>query len=251
MRHFYFFLLTITFLGTLFTGCVPTQKVTPKQEMALGSQQEKEILSQVKTIHSGKTYQSVKRVGMRIARASGRTDFKWTYHLVKNDETANAFVLPGGKVFVYTGLMKYAANDAELAAVMGHEVAHALRSHGVIGAQRQQKASLVGSLLQMGLDAAGVEKETTEQATKIYGYGASLGYLKPHSRKHEMQADSEGLMLMAKAGYDPRAALSFWKKFGAAGQQVPEYLSTHPSPGNRIQNLQKLMPQALSLYQKR
>ena len=232
------------------SGCVGGGMPSAQQESALGAQQERQVLSKVRTIRSGRLYNAVRNVGSRIARVSGRPDFKWRYHLVNNSKQANAFVLPGGKVFVYTGLFKYASNEAELAAVVGHEVAHALKSHGVKGAQRKQNAGLIGALLQVGMGVAGVNPQTAQQVNQVYGQGATLGYIRPYSRKNESEADAIGLMLMAKAGYDPRAALSFWAKFGRQGQRVPEYLSTHPAPATRIAQIRRLMPQALAVYKK-
>ncbi len=242
---------TLTLLAVAaISGCVngPLSKVTPQQENSIGAQQERQILAKVPTIHSGRFYHAVRNVGSRIARVSARPDFQWRYHLVNNPRVANAFVLPGGKVFVYTGILKYTANEDELAVVIAHEVAHALKSHGVIGAQRQQKAGLVGALLQVGMGVAGIDPSTAKTVNQVYRQGATLGYLRPHSRQNELQADSIGLMLMAKAGYDPRAAITFWNKFGRSGQRIPEYLSTHPAPGNRIANLKRLMPRALAIY---
>lgn len=109
---------------------------------------------------------------------------------------------------------------------------------------------MVGILLQIGLGAAGVDPNITQTVNTAYSYGATYAYVQPYSREKELEADSIGLMLMAQAGYDPRAAITFWKKFGAQGQRIPEFLSTHPDPGHRIANLQRLMPQALSLYRK-
>ncbi len=248
-------LLTSALIGLsmlAFSGCanIPAAKVSPQQENSIGAQQERQVLSKVRTIHSGRLYRAVVNVGSRIARVSGRRDFRWRYHLVDNPKVANAFVLPGGKVFVYSGLFRYAANEDELAVVVAHEVAHALRSHGIKGAQRQQKAGLIGALLQVGMGVAGVNQNTAQTVTQVYRQGATLGYLRPHSREQELEADSIGLMLMAKAGYDPRAALSFWNKFGRSGQRIPEYLSTHPNPGHRIANLKRLMPKALAIYQR-
>lgn len=248
-------LLKIVFIGLsllAFSGCVstPIGKVSPQQEKRIGAQQERQILSKVHTIHNGKLYQAVVNVGSRIARVSGRRDFQWRYHLVDNPKVANAFVLPGGKIFVYSGLFRYATNEDELAVVIAHEVAHALKSHGVTGAQRQQTAGLVGALLQVGMGVAGVNPNTAQTINTVYKYGATYGYLRPHSREQELEADSIGLMLMAKAGYDPRAAISFWNKFGRSGVRIPEYLSTHPDPGHRIANLKRLMPKALAIYEK-
>ena len=232
------------------SGCVSSPAPTPQQESALGEQQSRQVLSKVKLSKNRQLNTALRNVGTRIARASNRPDFKWRYYLVDNAKQANAFVLPGGKVFVYTGLFKYAANESELAAVVGHEVAHALKSHGVKGAARAQKAGLLGALLQVGMGVAGVNSSTAQQVNQAYGQGASIGYIKPYSRGNESEADGIGLMLMAKAGYDPRAALSFWAKFGKQGQRVPEYLSTHPAPANRIAQIRRLMPQALAVYKK-
>jgi len=235
---------------TIFSGCVANQKVSTQQENKLGAEQERQVLSKVKIITHGRQYNAVRNASTRIAKVSGRPGFQWRYYLVDNPKQANAFVLPGGKIFVYSGLFKYASNESELAAVIGHEVAHALKSHGIDGAQRKQNTNLVGALLQIGLGAAGVNSQVAQVAQQVYSQSASLGYIKPHSRENETQADEIGLMLMAKAGYDPRAALSFWNKFGKSGQRVPEYLSTHPAPANRIANLRRLMPQAMAIYKK-
>jgi predicted Zn-dependent protease len=230
-------------------GCNQS-KLTAQQENALGEQQAREVLSEVKLSKSASLNNKVKRVGKRVAKASGRPEFKWRYYVVDNPN-ANAFVLPGGKIFVYSGLFKYIATDAELAAVVAHEVAHALKSHGVIGSQRAKGAEVVGSLLQIGLAVAGVDRTVASVANTAYDYGATLGYLRPHSREHEFEADSIGLMLMAKAGYHPNAAVTFWEKFGKTSSKTPEYLSTHPSSENRIANLKKLMPEAMGIYKKR
>ncbi len=244
------YLITASLVAGL-SGCVSGGgKVSPQEENALGAQQERQILSKVRTIKSGKLYYAVRNVGSRIARVANRPDFQWSYHLVDDPKVANAFVLPGGKVFVYSGLFRYASNENELAVVIAHEIAHALKSHGVEGAQRKQTAGLLGAVLQVGMGVAGVDPTTAKQVSTIYNQGATLGYIRPHSRKDEYEADSLGLMLMAKAGYDPRAALTFWDKFGKTGQSVPEYLSTHPDPRNRIANIKRLMPQALALYEK-
>jgi predicted Zn-dependent protease len=244
------FKISVIVISTLsLSGCLGG-KMSPQQENSIGAQQERQVLSKVRVIRSGPLYRAVRNVGSRIARVSHRPDFQWRYHLVDNPKQANAFVLPGGKVFVYSGLFKYASNEAELASVIGHEVAHALRSHGVQNAQRQQNAGLVGVLLQVGMGVAGVDPQLAKQVNQIYGQGATLGYIRPYSRQNETAADSIGLMLMAEAGYDPRAALRFWEKFGRNGQGIPEYLSTHPAPASRIANLRSLMPQAMALYNK-
>jgi len=243
-------ILPLVLIATfILSGCMDGN-MSPQQENALGAQQERQVLSKVKLIRSGKNYNTVRKVGLRIASVSGRPYFQWKYYLVDNPKQANAFVLPGGKVFVYSGLFKYAATEAELAAVIGHEVAHALKSHGVKNVARQQKAGLVGVLLQVGMSVAKVDRQTVQSINKIYNQGATFGYIRPYSRQNEMAADSIGLMLMAKAKYNPQAALTFWNKFGKSGQRIPEYMSTHPAPASRIENLKNLLPQAMAIYRK-
>ena len=148
----------------------------------------------------------------------------------------NAFALPGGKVGVYTGLFKVAKNDAQLAAVMGHEVGHAIARHG---AERMSH----GILTQLGGVAVGAA--TGSQAyVDLYSQAATLGVILPYSRGQESEADEIGLMLMAEAGYDPREAVKLWQNFEAlSGERPPEFLSTHPAEGTRIERLQALMPE--------
>ena len=232
----------------LFTACGTTH-VSPQQENALGAQQAHQILQKSKLSKNPTYNRHVRNVGRRIARVANRPDFQWQYYVI-DSKKANAFVLPGGKIFVYSGLFKYAKTDAELAAVIGHEVAHALRSHGIEGAQRKQEAALVGVLLQVGLGVAGVDPSIANTVNSAYGYGAKYGYIHPYSREKETEADSIGLMLMAQAGYDPRAAITFWQKFGKVGPHVPEFFSTHPDPGNRIANLKRLLPKAMAIYER-
>jgi len=223
---------------------------TPQQESQLGATQEAKILASMPEVRSGKLYSAVVGVGQKIAHAAAVPSYRWRYHLINKPQTANAFVLPGGKVFVFSGIFKYASNANELAVVMAHEVAHALKHHGIIGAQRAQKAQMLGTLLQIGLGVAGVGRGAAGALNNLYRYGATFGYLRPHSREHEMEADSVGLMLMAKAGFDPRAALSFWEKFARASRSGPEYLSTHPIPAHRIENIKRLLPQAMAIYKR-
>lgn len=185
----------------------------------------------------------MRTVGERIAAISGQPDWDWEFTLFEND-APNASALPNGKVSVFTGLFKVAETDDQLAAVMGHEVAHSIARHG---AEKISKAVLAQSV------AEGIAEGTGNAA---YGQGfavlAHYGFGLPNSRSAESEADHIGLIFMAKAGYDPRAALQFWRNMEALGGDRPsEWLSTHPSPGNRIQQLEALMPQALEVYQPR
>lgn len=170
-------------------------------------------------------------------------DFDWDVNVIPSDQ-ANAFCLPGGKMAVYTGLFPVAQNADAMAVVMGHEIAHALLRHG---AQRmaQQKLTQIG---QMAGAASGMDPQQQQMVMAAMGYG----YLLPYARSHETQADEVGLMLAAAACYDPRAAIPLWERMEQAGggQRQPEFSSTHPDPGTRIQNLQALLPKAMEYRQR-
>ncbi|WP_058834823.1 M48 family metallopeptidase [Luteimonas abyssi] len=175
--------------------------------------------------------------GMQPTRFS--ESFDWEVNVIDSQE-ANAFCLPGGKMAVYTGLVPVAQNEDALAVVMGHEIAHALLRHG---AQRmaQQRLSQVG---QMAGALSGMDPQQQQMVMAAMGYG----YLLPYARKHETEADEVGLMLAAAACFDPQEAIPLWERMGEAsgGQAPPEFSSTHPNPGTRIQNLQALMPKAMA-----
>lgn len=168
--------------------------------------------------------------------------FDWEVNVIESDQ-ANAFCLPGGKMAVYTGLVPVAKTRDAMAVVMGHEIAHALLRHG---AQRmaQQKLTQIG---QMAGAASGMDPQQQQMVMAAMGYG----YLLPYARGHETQADEVGLMLAAAACFDPREAVPLWERMGQAsgGQSQPEFSSTHPNPGTRIQNLQALLPKALEYRQ--
>ena len=193
---------------------------------------------------TNKTYtESLNRVGEAIRKVAQKDDYQWEF-VVLESKDANAFCLPGGKVAVYSGIFQFTANEAELATVVAHEIAHALARHGgerMSWAQLQQLGTL-------GLRSAGAGA-TWET---IYGLGTEFGVMLPFSRKHEHEADSIGLILLARAGYHPSAAISFWKKFGAgkSPSMIEKWASTHPGGEERVANLQQLLPQALQEYEK-
>jgi metalloendopeptidase OMA1, mitochondrial len=194
----------------------------------------------------------VERVGRRIAEVAELPDAKWEFVLFDKPDVVNAFCLPGGKVGVYSGILKIARDDAGLATVLAHEVAHAVAQHG------NERVSQ-GLLLQLGgAVLSDVVKEQPETARQLiqaaYGVGANVAVMLPHSRKQELEADHIGLLYMARAGYDPRQAVAFWQRFAEynqqrGGGQPPEFLSTHPLDKKRIAELQDLMPKALEEYQ--
>ena len=217
--------------------------ISDAQALQLGENAYAEIKSQ-QTVSKNPTMNAqVQRAGTRIAAISGQPDLPWEF-TVFEDDSANAFALPGGKVGVNTGLFKVAKNEHQLAAVMGHEVAHAIARHSSERISQQV-------LLQTGLQGASAFAGPGGQAyVQIAAQAATLGITLPFTRSQESEADEIGLLFMARAGYDPRQAVELWRNFDAAGgNRPPEFLSTHPSPGNRIARLQELMPGALEIYQ--
>ena len=185
---------------------------------------------------------ALNRVGPRIAEASGQKDFQWEFKVIESEQ-ANAFCLPGGKVAVYSALFELVDNDAELATVVGHEVSHALARHGVERMSQSTLQSLGGALVTA---AVGSEWDSAYQAT------SNLALMLPYSRTQEYEADQLGLILMAKAGYDPAAALTFWDKFRKLSQTgtVAEFLSTHPDGDKRLERLKQQLPAARQYYEK-
>ena len=235
-------------LALLFIGCTKAPytgrnqfiMVSPQQEIALGYQSAKQVLDTEKISTNPEQNAMVKRIGQRIAAITGQNNYKWEFFVIDKPDEANAFCLPGGKVFVYTGLFKYAANDDELAAVMGHEIGHALARHGAERMTSGQLTQVGGQILGAVMQGRGNPVQTNA-VMQAFGIGTQLGIMLPHSRTQEYEADQIGIEIMIKAGYNPRAALSFWEKFSKAGKTPPEYLSTHPAPQNRIARIKAIL----------
>jgi len=201
--------------------------------------------SKSKIITSGKHYEMLQRVGRRIAAVSHVRDYNWKFTLV-DDEQKNAFCLPGGKVVFYTGILKDLQNEAGMAIVMGHEVAHAVARHG---AQRVSNAmALNAGVLVLSAAAFREDPEKFQTSMALLGAGAAVGVTLPFSRSNETEADSIGIMYAAKSGYDPREGPRFWARFGKGASATPQWLSTHPHGKNRVNNLNKLIPEAMKLY---
>ena len=222
--------------------------IPPSIELQLGLNAYQEILHKSRLSHNPRYVSMVRRVGRRIARAAHRPDYKWEFNVIKNDKVINAFCLPGGKIAVYTGLMKLVSSDAELATVIGHEVGHAIARHGAERMSQLLLVELGGIAIQEALKKK--PRKTLQLAMIAYGVGTTLGILLPYSRLQEYEADRIGLILMAKAGYDPHAALSFWNKMYKKfkGKEPPEFLSTHPLTKHRIARIKKLIPEAMRYY---
>ncbi|MFC0677623.1 M48 family metallopeptidase [Lysobacter korlensis] len=176
-------------------------------------------------------------------------NFEWDAAVIQSDD-ANAFVLPGGKIAVYTGLLPVAENQDALAAILGHEIAHALLRHG---SQRmaQQKLVQMGQLA-AGMAFGGMDPGQQQAVMAALGAGAQYGFILPYGRNHETQADRIGLMLAAAACFDPREAVPLWARMSqlGGGERPPEFASTHPDPANRQETLRALMPQAMEFYRK-
>ena len=212
-----------------------------------------QVLSENKVVTGTSDAEMITRVGQRIAVAAERwltanghqsylEDYKWEYKLIESEQV-NAWCMPGGKIAFYTGILPIAANETGVAAIMGHEVAHALANHG------QQRMS--AAYLQQGLAVAGnVALSNDQQALGIfnqsYGVVSNVAGMLPFSRAHETEADKIGLYLMSIAGYNPDEASVLWERMKAnsGGEAPPEFLSTHPSNDSRIQNLKSLAPKA-------
>ena len=236
--------------------------LVPDSELTTMSYQEyNNVLKKSKLSTDMAKVSMVRRVGQRIATASeqllvekGHGDdirnYKWEFNLIEDDKTVNAWCMPGGKVAVYTGLLFISQDENGLAVVMGHEVAHAIAKHG----NERMSQSLLAQFGAIGLSVAlaGNPGVTSDIFMQAYGAGAQVGFLLPYSRIQESEADHIGLILMAKAGYDPRGAVVLWQRMNAkGGARPPEFLSTHPAPESRIRNIESLIPEAMQVYKAR
>jgi predicted Zn-dependent protease len=220
--------------------------VSEGQEVGLGEEAYRHILRDSVLSNDAEALRIVRKVGERIARAANKPDYKWEFRVVNDPEMVNAFAVPGGKVAVYTGIFPVARDEAGLAVILGHEVAHALARHA---GERISQTQLLGA----GLAIAGASG-INPQLLQALGLGASVGVILPFGRSQESEADRIGLILMAKAGYDPRVSLEVWERMekkepGKDRGSPPEFLSTHPSYETRTQQLKSWMPEALTFYQ--
>ena len=249
-KHFIFILLS----GLVISACTTTPVsnrsaliLIPKsQEISLGIQSYNEILKREKESEDTQLNQIIRRVGQRIASVSDMPKLEWEIKLIESDQK-NAFALPGGKIAIYTGILSIAKNEAGLATVMSHEIAHVIARHG---AQRMtQQMLLQGAMIGAGLSM----KNSTQKniVLSALGVGVLYGFTLPFSRLHESEADQIGLIYMAKAGYDPNEAINFWQRFGQVkgGKGGPEWASTHPADATRIQGLRSYLSRAKYDYQ--
>jgi len=232
------------------TGRKSHVAMSTREEAFLGVQSYQQVLAQSESINSGPELEMVKRVASRLATATGKAgaDFDWQVSLIRSSQ-ANAFCLPGGKIVVYTGILPISQNEPALATVLGHEMAHATSRHGSQRVLEQNLAQTALTGVAMSLSDMDYDKQRAVMGA--LGAGTQFGVLMPFSRKHESEADEIGLLYMARAGYDPRESIRFWQRMeNAGGAQPPEFLSSHPSHGTRIQQLEAEMPKALEEYSK-
>jgi predicted Zn-dependent protease len=218
-----------------------------QQETSLGVQAYREILAKERISDDERMTAILRRVGLRIADVAQRPDFEWEFTLIESDQL-NAFCLPGGKIAVYTGILPMMRNEAGMAIVLGHEVAHAIARHGGERLTQRLGVSVAEQIVAKGLK--NTSPEVQRRTLGAFGLGANLGVLLPYSRLHELEADELGLAYAARAGYDPREAVDFWKRMQAASERkMPEFLSTHPHPDRRIEDLATQMPAVLKEYE--
>ncbi|HKW86385.1 MAG TPA: M48 family metallopeptidase [Nitrospiraceae bacterium] len=230
--------------------------LSEEKEIAMGVSAYREVLRQTRLNENPEINEMVHRVGQRIAAAANKPEYHWEFAVIQDDKTVNAFALPGGKVAVFTGILKVTKTDAGLATVMGHEVAHALQRHGAERVSRGilEQIAQLGALA--GAASGAINPSVAMGAMSAYGVGVSL----PFDRRQESEADFIGLRLMAEAGYDPHEAVSFWERMSGcprnmigklcfrSGAAIPEFLSTHPSDVTRINQIEAWVPDAMRFY---
>jgi len=248
--------LLATLLG--FVGCATAPEtgrrqlmlIGPTEEMQLGLTAFEKMKQETPISRDPAANRLVRKVGRRIAAVADLPNARWEFVVFESKE-ANAFCLPGGKIGVYTGILPITQDEAGLATVLAHEVAHAAAHHG---AERMSEALVMqtgGSLASTYLGGERGQHEAL--VTTAYGMGTQLFRALPHSRKQESEADQIGLIYMAKAGYDPEAAVAFWERFAEvnrrAGSNTPWFLRTHPLDEKRIEDLKRWMPRARKAYQ--
>lgn len=237
------------------TGRSSLQLANNSEILTMSAQEYKVALAKGKVIKGTADANRVASVGNKIKSAAERyyqnigrsadlANYSWEFNLLQSNEL-NAWCMPGGKVAVYTGILPVTKNENGLAVVMGHEVSHALAGHGNERISQAMVAQYGGAILGGTISNA----QWANIFEKVYPIGSQVALLK-YGRNQESEADKMGLYLMSMAGYDPREAIPFWNRMEGAssGNRQPEFLSTHPSPGTRISDIQKDLPQALEYY---
>jgi metalloendopeptidase OMA1, mitochondrial len=230
-----------------FTGRRQILLTSEGSETTMGYQAFQQVKHEYKVSRDPEVNAMAQRVGQRVAAAANRPDYRWEFVVLDNKD-ANAFCLPGGKVGIFTGILKYTKDENGMATVISHEVAHALARH----AGERMSQSMLAQVGGIGLGAAlgGVGGTAGSAIMQGYGLAAQLGILLPYSRTQEYEADHIGMILMAKAGYDPAQALEFWQRMVTKDKKVklPQFMSTHPNDSNRLKELEAFLPGARKYY---
>ena len=231
----------------VYTGREQLILIDEPAELLLGIQGYQEALARSAISANPAEVDPVVRVGKRLSSVANKPAYRWEYQVIADDETLNAWCMPGGKIAFYTGLFPALQDEAGMAFVMGHEISHALLRHGAERLSQQFAAEVIGSLSAALL--GGNDPQKQKIVLGCYGVVAGVGVLLPFNREHETEADRLGQELMARAGYDPRQSLEVWKRMERlAGAGGPEFLSTHPSHVTRLKDLESRLPTALALY---
>jgi len=263
MLQIFFKILFLYLLILFFIGCSKAPithrnqiiTINKANELALSKKMSDTILKRSKISNNKKAIKMVNEVGMNIVKIVNNNyhtnNYQWKFTVIENRWKASAICLPGGQVFVYSGLFPYIDNIDELAVVLGHEIAHALARHN---AEKRTSSSISdftteAMKLLIYIDPTTLKIQKDREQNRVDELMHEWVTL-PHSRTHEYEADHIGLVLSSKAGYNPKASLSFWRKFSEKSSIKPEYASTHPTPLNRMKEIEKLMPSLLLFYQR-
>ncbi|MDG5800076.1 M48 family metallopeptidase [Marinilabiliaceae bacterium ANBcel2] len=243
------------------TGRRQLSLVSDSEIMSMSRTQYNQFLQEHQLAEDREQREMIDRVGNRIASAVEEyfrqngledqlSDFQWEFNLIE-DNTPNAWAMPGGKVVFYTGILPITQNEEGVAVVMGHEIAHVVARHGSERMSQQMGIQFGG----MALSALLSEKpqETQNLWMSAYGITSQVGMILPYSRRHEYEADELGLKFMAMAGYDPSVAVDFWKRMSSLsdGGSNMAFLSTHPANDARVRNIQSILPEAMQYYRER
>jgi len=241
------------------TGRKQRLLVSDQQVLSLSNEQYSKYMQTAKPSTNAANSAMVKRVGQKLASAvesylrnngmaSELQNYAWEFNLVQ-DNSANAFCMPGGKIVVYEGLLPITQTESALAIVLGHEIAHAVAKHSAERLSQQMKTQYGAQALSVLMGTAGMGSATQTIANQVYGLGAQYGVMLPYSRKNESEADYMGLIFAAMAGYDPSVAVDFWQRMSQAGtSSKSEFFSDHPSDATRIAQIKKRLPEAMKYY---
>ncbi|MEN8201693.1 MAG: M48 family metallopeptidase [Bacteroidota bacterium] len=253
------FLYLVSCAQVPMTGRKQLVAIPSSQMIALSNDSYSQVLEESQLSSNTDYVNRVREVGKRVTAAvesylkqnkleSAIEGYNWQYNVIVSEQL-NAWCMPGGQIAFYEGILPVCGDETGIAVVMGHEIAHAVAKHGNERLSQQLAIQLGGIALSEALETQ--TEETYELAMLAFGVGAKVGVELPYSRTHELEADELGLYFMAMAGYDPRIAPDFWKRMEAkSDSRPPEFLSTHPDPSNRVENLKRIMPKALEYYNK-